>query len=124
MLKSLAAKLRGMPVKNAINRLQLVEIKAAKQLSLCIESALANAQKNKKLDSAILRIKSIEIQKGPFFKRWQPVSRGMAHQIQKRTTHIKVALTEMINKKALVKKELNKEKSVSVSENKLKKVKK
>ena len=55
---------------------------------------MSNATNNLKLNSKDLRIKTIEILKGPFYKRWQPVSRGMAHQIKKRTTHIKVILEE------------------------------
>ena len=48
--------------------------------------------KNLKFDEAKLRIKTIETGKGPSFKRWNPVSRGMAHSIKKRTSHIKVVL--------------------------------
>jgi ribosomal protein L22 len=34
---------------------------------------------------------------GPTYKRFQPVSRGMAHSIMKRTSHIRVELKEVNN---------------------------
>ena len=92
MVKSLAHKIKGLSADEAIKRLALVSTKGARMLSRVVESALANATKNSKLDKTLLKIKSVEIFKGSFFKRWQPVSRGSAHQIQKRTTHIKVTL--------------------------------
>lgn len=95
ILKSLAKSVVGLSPQKAIDRLEAVEIKVGKHLLACIKSALSNAEKNKKLDGSLLRIKAVEIQKGPFFKRWQPVSRGIAHQIQKRTAHIKVKLEEI-----------------------------
>lgn len=95
MVKFLAKHAVGLSAQNAIDRLEMVTTKGGRFLSSVIKSALSNATKNHKLEGASLKIKSIEILKGPFFKRWQPVSRGMAHQIQKRTTHIKVKLYEV-----------------------------
>lgn len=94
MLKYLAKKIVGLNPQDAIDRLEVSMTKKEKLISAALKSALYNAINNHKLDKALLVVKSIEIQKGPFFKRWQPVSRGMAHQIQKRTTHIKIILTE------------------------------
>src|SRR4030042_4120248 len=74
----------------AVDRLSFTPNKGAKMLLSVIKSAISNAKNNAKLDSSKLRIKAIETNKGPFFKRYQPVSRGMAHQIKKRTSHIKV----------------------------------
>ncbi len=39
-----------------------------------------------------LKIKRVQINEGPIYKRWQPVSRGMAHPIKKRTSHIEIVL--------------------------------
>lgn len=101
MLKSLAKKTVGLSPQNAIERLEMVSVKGARFLAAAIKSSLSNATKNRKLDSALLKIKSIEILKGPFFKRWQPVSRGIAHQIQKRTSHIRVKLEEIKKEKSI-----------------------
>jgi len=93
-LKSLSRLAIKLPVSEAIDRLLIGGTKSAKILADAIKSASSNAKNNLKLDNANLRIKTIEVLKGPIFKRWQPVSRGMAHQIKKRTTHIKVILEE------------------------------
>jgi large subunit ribosomal protein L22 len=83
----------------AIESLRYSGNKGGKLLADALSSANSNAVNNHKLDSSNLKIKSVEILKGPFFKRWQPVSRGMAHQIKKRTAHIRVVITEKDIKK-------------------------
>lgn len=75
-----------------------VTSKASRVLSDNIKIAESNAVNNLKLNKNALVIKTIEIGKGPFLKRWQAVSRGMAHQIKKRTTHVKVVLEEIEKK--------------------------
>lgn len=94
-IRSLTEEVVKLPSSEAIDRLLMDGRKGAKILADVIKSASFNAKNNLKLDNANLRIKTIEVLKGPFFKRWQPVSRGMAHQIKKRTTHIKVVLEEI-----------------------------
>ncbi|MBM3283995.1 50S ribosomal protein L22 [Candidatus Gottesmanbacteria bacterium] len=93
-IKKLAQLTVGLSPQTAIDRLFFSGTKAAVLLQKAIRSAQANAVKNHKLEKSVLRIKTIEILKGPIAKRWQPVSRGMAHQIKKRNTHIRVALTD------------------------------
>ncbi len=92
----------GMHPLRAVDRLLIDGRKGARILADVISSAFFNAKNNLKLDPDNLRIKTVEVLKGPFFKRWQPVARGMAHQIKKRTTHIKVTITsEEIEKKEI-----------------------
>lgn len=93
-IKRLAEVVVGLTPQEAMDRLFVTGTKGAKLLFEAIKSALTNAKNNLKLDSPALRIKTIEILKGPFLKRWQPVARGVAHQIKKRRTHIKVVLEE------------------------------
>lgn len=94
-MKPLGEAVLGLSPSEAVDRLLIDGRKGAKILVDAIKSAYANAKNNFKLDPINLRIKTVEILKGPFLKRWQPVSRGMAHQIKKRTTHIKVVLEEV-----------------------------
>lgn len=82
----------GVKAQLALERLSLTSEKGAKILSKVLKSAIANAKNNNKLNPDSLVIKTVEILKGPFLKRVQPVSRGMAHSIKKRTIHIKVIL--------------------------------
>jgi ribosomal protein L22 len=61
-------------------------------------SAIANAmQKNAKEET--LRTKIIEVMGAGGMKRWHAVSRGQAHGYKKRMTHIRVVLTDEIEKK-------------------------
>lgn len=94
-LKTIAHEVVGLPPNEAMSRLFFLGRKSGKLLAGAIKSAMANATNNLKLEKETLRIKAIEVLKGPFFKRWQAVSRGMAHQIKKRTTHVKVTLEEV-----------------------------
>lgn len=109
-VRELAHAVVGLPPKQALDRLILLGTKRSRLLAGIIKSAVSNATNNSKLDSVSLRIKTIQVGKGPFFKRYQPVSRGMAHQIKKRTSHIKVILEEIkdqpvhVSKKTKVKK--------------------
>lgn len=86
--------IKGLSASQAVERLQLGGDKAGRLLVWAVKSAIANAKNNSKLDPAKLFIKNVEVLKGPFFKRFQPVSRGMAHPIKKRTAHVKVVLEE------------------------------
>lgn len=93
-LRELGRAVVGLSSLVAIDRLSFFPQKGGRLLSSAIKSALSNHANNLKQDKTLLKIKSIEILKGPTFKRWQPVSRGMAHQIKKKTVHIKVILEE------------------------------
>lgn len=77
----------------ALTRLQALPKRAGRPLGDVVASAMAGA-KEKKADLAQLRIKSIEVLKGPAMKRWHAVSRGQAHAFKKRMTHIRVTLTD------------------------------
>jgi large subunit ribosomal protein L22 len=91
-MKGVAHAVVGMNAYNAIDRLTLKDSKASGFLMKAIKSAVSNAKNNNKLDDNSMVIKTVEVLKGPFFKRWQPVSKGMAHSIKKRTVHLKIVL--------------------------------
>lgn len=84
--------IQGLTPQKAISYLKFVNKRAAAPLSKVIKSAIANAQNNFSLKSEDLKFKEIQVSEGPTLKRWQAVSRGRAHQIMKRTSHIKVVL--------------------------------
>lgn len=66
--------------------------RAATPLLKVVKQALSNATHNLTLDRSSLKIKKIAIDEGPTYKRWQPVSRGRAFEIKKRTSHIIIVL--------------------------------
>ena len=84
----------GKPAQEALDSLRFVPKKAAVPITKVLKSAIANAQNNKRLKPEGLIIKEILVDAGPTLKRIRPVSKGAAHQILKRTSHIKVVLEE------------------------------
>lgn len=81
----------------AIVKLGQLPKRVARPLADVLSSAMAGA-KEKKADTAALRIKSIEVLPGPAMKRWHAVSKGQAHAFKKRMTHIRVTLTDEAGK--------------------------
>lgn len=87
-----AALVRGRTVDDALVILNHTDKRAAKPLAKVIASARANATNNHGLKSDGLRIKTLSVTAGPRLKRFRPVSRGMAHPFQKRTSNILVEI--------------------------------
>ncbi|MDP1721911.1 MAG: uL22 family ribosomal protein [Candidatus Gottesmanbacteria bacterium] len=81
----------------ALVKLGQLPKRVARPLADVLASAIAGA-KEKKADTTLLRIKSIEVLPGPAMKRWHAVSKGQAHAFKKRMTHIRVTLTDEVGK--------------------------
>lgn len=93
-IRELAQTVIGLHPAEAMDRLSVLSDKSSGFLMIAIKSVLSNAVNNMKMNTDSLRITTIEILKGPHFKRWQPVSRGMAHSIKKRTTHLRIVVED------------------------------
>ncbi len=91
-LRLIADAVRNLKPSQAVEQLQFINKRAAKVLRKTIKSAIANAVNNSKLKEEDLTFKEIKINEGPTYKRWQAASRGRAHRILKRTSHIIVIL--------------------------------
>ncbi|MFZ5365687.1 MAG: 50S ribosomal protein L22 [Patescibacteria group bacterium] len=100
-LRLVADSIRGMNSKQALVLLSQAG-KRGEWLSKTLKQAIANAQNNFSLKNEDLKIKKIEVSEGPIYKRFQPVSRGQAHPIKKRTSHIKVILEAEAEKKKML----------------------
>ena len=83
---------RGRRVDDALLQLQFMPKRAAEAVAKLISSAVANAENNFKVAKDDLVIDEIRVDEGITMKRFNPVSRGRAHRINKRTSHINVAL--------------------------------
>ncbi|MDR0955988.1 MAG: 50S ribosomal protein L22 [Candidatus Nomurabacteria bacterium] len=88
-----ASLVRGRSVDDALMILSHTMRRPAKPLSKLIASARANAVNNHGYQSNGLQIKTLSVTAGSRLKRYRPVSRGMAHPFQKRTSNILVELT-------------------------------
>lgn len=87
-----ASFVRGKMVETALDFLKFTPKKSAKPLMQTIRSATANAEQNFKQQRKNLYVNKIVINEGTTLKRHRPVSRGRAHPILKRTSHIIVEL--------------------------------
>lgn len=78
----------------AVEKLKFIRKRAARPIAKVIQSAIANAKNNFKLDEKKLKFKEIQVGEGPTLKRSRAISRGRSHPIMKRTSHVKVILEE------------------------------
>jgi large subunit ribosomal protein L22 len=85
---------RGMNVEEALAQLRFFRKSAARPVLKLIQSAVANAEHNFKLDKTNLFIKKIVADGGPVMKRWRARAFGRAAPIRKRTCHVTVILDE------------------------------
>jgi ribosomal protein L22 len=88
-----ADQVRGMPIEDALPLLRFSTRSAAQDIRKLIESAAANAENNHDLVADDLFIKDIHVDEGPTLRRYRPRALGRATRINKRTSHIAVALT-------------------------------
>jgi len=91
-VRLVADMIRGKKVTDAQAILAFVLKKAKSPLGDLLNSAIANAQNNFKLDKDTLYVKEIMVNQGHVLKRSMPVSRGSAHPIKKRTSHVRLVL--------------------------------
>ena len=83
---------RGKSVNEALATLSVMPKAASEVVYKLISSATANAENNLGLARADLFVAEIYADGGPILKRVQPVSKGRAYRINKRTSHITVIL--------------------------------
>lgn len=68
--------------------------KAAKLIKKVVDSAIANAKNNDKQEVSTLVVSRILGLKAPTLKRFRPISKGRAAPLLKRSSHIRVELTQ------------------------------
>ncbi len=83
---------RGKSVIEAVAILENTPKAASAPLIKLINSAAANAESGKGIAKDELFVAEIKADAGPIYKRYQPVSKGRAHSIMKRTSHLTVVL--------------------------------
>ena len=84
---------RGQSVSEALNTLHFLPQQVTRPVSLTIRSAIGNLMDrypDERFDEEDLWIKEIKVDEGPMLKRHRPVSRGRAHPIRKRMSHLTV----------------------------------
>lgn len=97
---------KGRKATRARDILSLTNKRAALPILKLLNSAIANAKNNFKLDEETLFIKNITVDGGPMLKRWMPKAHGRATPIRQRTSHVMIVLkvVEKTDKKTKTKK--------------------
>lgn len=93
-VRDLARAIQGRSVPEALKITQHTARKGAFYLGKTLKSAIANAENNAGLSAENLYVGRAAVDEGPMLRRGRPKARGMHGPILKRTTHIKITLTD------------------------------
>ena len=85
---------RGKSANDALNILTNYNSKSGRMVKKVVESAVANAVNNNKLDANKLYIKDIRADQASTLKRRVPGSRGSIDKFYHRRTHVTVVVSE------------------------------
>lgn len=99
-VRDVARNIRGMKAEEAMNLLRFIPRKGARLIAKTLQSAMANAENNHNLSASSLVVSKLLVDEGAAIKRFKPVSRGSAHRFKKRTTIIKIVLSEPVEEPA------------------------
>jgi len=94
--REVAREIQGLPVATALDIVAFSPKKAAVLIGKTLKSAIANAENNANLRAETLVVKEATIGEGPTAKRFQPKARGSAGPILKRSSHIRIVLTDEV----------------------------
>ncbi len=92
--RQVAREIQGKPVGEALDLCRFTPLKAARLFENTLKSAVANAENNNNLRAATLIVKEATVGEGPTIKRYTSRARGSGSMIRKRTSHIRVILTD------------------------------
>ena len=95
-VREVTREIQGLPVSRALDVLAFTPKKAAFLIGKTLKSAVANAENNANLKVDGLVVKEAVVGEGPSFKRIMARARGSASGIIKRTSHIRIVLTDEI----------------------------
>jgi len=94
--REVARLIQGKGAVEAMNMVSLIPRKAARLIEKTLKSAVANAENDEKMgvDRSRLVVKEALIGEGATLKRFRPKARGSAGRIRKRTSHIRIVVTD------------------------------
>lgn len=92
--REVTREIQGLMASDALDVLRFSPKKAARLVTKTLKSAIANAEHNNELKPSTLRVKEAVVGEGPTIKRIMPRARGSASPIRKRTSHIRIVLTD------------------------------
>ena len=93
-VKIVADLIRGKSLPQATGILLTTPKAASEPLLKLLNSAAANAENNHKMDPEKLYVSEVFATPGPNIKRIMPRAQGRAYRINKRTSHVTIAVAE------------------------------
>ena len=93
-VKIVADLIRGKSLPQATAILMTTPKAASEPLMKLLKSAVANAENNFGMDPAKLVVSEVFATPGPILKRIMPRAQGRAYRINKRTSHVTIAVAE------------------------------
>jgi large subunit ribosomal protein L22 len=86
--------IRGKDVGTAVGILKTTPKIASESLYKLLKSAVANAENNNGMDTGRLYVSECFVCPGPIMKRAMPRAQGRTYRINKRSSHVTIAVTE------------------------------
>ncbi len=86
--------IQGKPAQQALETVQLMPRKAARMVAKTLKSAISNAETNNRTDPATLTVKEAVVGEAKTLRRFRPKARGMAGRIRKRSSHIRIVVSD------------------------------
>lgn len=106
-MRLVAEVVRKQNINDALETLAFLKKRGSDVLEKTLRSAMSNAL-NRNASRENLFIKRIDVSDGPAYKRFHPSTRGRVHPYKKRTSHVRIILSDEVNSK--VKSQKSKEK--------------
>ncbi|MBV9658695.1 MAG: 50S ribosomal protein L22 [Verrucomicrobia bacterium] len=94
--REVTREIQGLAAASALDLLAFSPKKAAFLIGKTLKSAIANAENNNNLRVDTLVVKEATVGEGPTMKRSMSRARGSSSMIAKRTSHIRIILTDEI----------------------------
>ena len=95
-VREVTREIQGLPVSAALDLLAFTPKKASFLIGKTLKSAIANAENNANLKPDGLVVKEAIVGEGPTLKRMMARARGSGSSILKRTSHIRIVLSDEI----------------------------
>jgi large subunit ribosomal protein L22 len=95
-VREVTREIQGLPVSAALDVLAFTPKKAAFLINKTLKSAIANAENNANLKADGLVVKEAIVGEGPTIRRIMSRARGSASPVRKRTSHIRIVLSDEI----------------------------
>lgn len=92
-VREVVRQIQGLPAVEAEAKLMFIPRKSARAVAKTLKSAIANAENNHDLKREDLIIQEATAGKGHVMKRFRPRARGSASPILKRSTNIRIVLS-------------------------------